>query len=305
MAIEKDRVELEQLFCKWLSMYRMIPMLRMLSLGTKYVDPLSRAAWLELRDVIDNSNLFEGDDPEVLKKMVKENKNWIKYAMQDFEYYTYVFRGLLEGVNTEEYDKFKELQEEREEVYLLRMQEQFDLLEWEPKCFELQQKYTCIMDIGCGTLPYINLFAESNSKNILTYYGVDKREIPPGPYMLGKSGMAAEIICCDLTQESERALLGEYKPTVLFFGESLHCFVKPLELLLQLVELLPTVQEILVLEFSDESWLGVGMDFHMRMHGGFGKIDLEYIKLFAGKLNAEVEVQRPSSQHNLYRIMLK
>ena len=220
--------------------------------------------------------------------------------MLDMAYYAFKHAGRLDTAEG------RMMERGRKARYHQRMQDQFETLEWEPECFDIPQESIRLLDVGCGLMPYRHLLADANAGRINRYFGLDKQGFENGPYMLSDSGMAALAIRADVDEVTDDAEWRDTKATVLFFAESLHCFEDPLTVLENMVVKLQTVKDILVLDVAEESCLGMGMDYHMRAHGCFGKIDLEHIKMFAKKLDAkDVGTQSPSSQHNLYRIMLK
>lgn len=292
---EKEFAKIENFFCELLTAYRWIPILYVLTCDE--IDPyLKRLAWKAL-----SGRLKMLDNPaaeNIIREAINRNENWIKYSLADMCYYATKLFGtsdvsLIEGI--------------RMKTYPGRMSEQEKHLCWNYDAFKLWDRTDeefRILDVGCGTFPYLDKFAQTNAGKVKQYIGIDKSDMAmfSGAHKTDKLGFDVifhKVNICGNSHKLEEII---ETPNVLFFGESFHCLCNPLNIVQRLLDRFPEVYKIAILEHQSDEQQGLfmGFNFHMRMHGGTCVVNEEYISSVAAVLGWRMFVRDASSQHKMF-----
>lgn len=304
--------------CSMMTAYRWIPLLACLA-NKKTSDDVRMIAWLDLVKLVEGSGMDRIKTQlykNGLRRFIKENAAWINYTMADFSYYAN--RCIPDdGVQ-------KSLEQYRMDLYHDRMQDQFDFLEWEREAFKETGFEGCgeleILDLGCGTFPYIELFRLSNTNGPMSslsrYTGVDKRKISSERLdelheNYSSDDMTVKFFISDAfndvpNQFDSKALdyLEAATPNILFLGESLHCVDTPKLILAKLIKLFPSIQRISILEPNLDSMIGLSQafPFHMKLHANGLFVNSKTLSCLATNLGFNVQVVKASSQHTMYHL---
>ncbi|MBW8002635.1 MAG: hypothetical protein FVQ80_11540 [Planctomycetes bacterium] len=314
MDIDKKRIESSM--CEMLTLYRLVPIMAYLvGKGAKSNDTIAKAGWQTLVSEFRSwfkSDLEQEHDAveEILKQFLADNKAWIQYVLMDMAFYANKISDSAGTTNA------KTLELMREDAYLERMREQQKFLSWDTNAFYMplvgcehetdpKRVLRTLLDIGCGYVPYADLFGKANPDRIATYYGIDKRYVKDSiDFASLQNTFDLRIIKADVTDPVSDDQWKDRRPSVLFFGESLHCFSGPLTWLNHFIKKMSSVKIVMILELDNKAELGCGFDFHMLMHSGTRTITAEDMSYFAMELSAELLTMRASSQHIMYKLVL-
>ncbi len=317
------RDDFETFACELLTSYRWVPLLATLA-NNETRDDLRMIAWLDAVKLIEELEMpphmtqqFENN----LRSFINKNKSWINYTMADFWWYAHNMLPLelpLESTIAKDWNDY------RMSLYHDRMQDQFDFLEWNREAFVEKNFEGCgaleILDLGCGTFPYIEMFRLSNINGPMSslsgYTGVDKRAVKPERWAEIKESYNDETLnvkffIADMFKDFPKncdAKVLEYfdavKPNVLFFGESLHCIPTPKLVLSKILSILPEIQRISILEPNLGTMRGLSQafPFHMKLHANGLFVNTKTLSCMATNLGFNVQAVKASSQHTMYHL---
>ena len=306
-----NKSTLEDFFCGLLTAYRMNGILG--ELMTDIPSPELDIAWSTMLEIYKETfNIKSCDIKEYqkilayLRYFVKTNKKWIEYVLADMHYYSTKHFTILEDLEKSNIEAYR-----LNRLYLAAMQERVNFLEWNTEAFKIFNKIVNIIDIGCGTCPFADLFYTNNS--IRKYTGIDKRDIRSHIIKINnEKKYNIEYINAEFNLPNAinllSSILKENESNVLFMGEFLHCVKEPLSLLLDIINstLQSRICKILILEPKQCSQIGMSFAFqyHMAKHAGiYTKIDKNFFKLLDDENKVIVtSVKDASSQHYMYSI---
>ncbi len=315
----------ETFVCGLMTSYRWIPLLATLA-SNETRDDLRMIAWLDAVKLIEELGMppymtqaFEND----LRSFINKNKNWINYTMADFWWYAHNMLPLelpLESTVGKDWNDY------RMSLYHDRMQDQFDFLEWNKEAFKEINFEGCgeleILDIGCGTMPYLELFRKANMPKdgppslISGYTGVDKRAIHQDRFDEIKENYPDDSLMVrfylsnmfkEFPVNCEKSFLTHIKavqPNVLFLGEALHCVDRPRHFLSALLRKLIKVKRISILEphLGTVKGLSQAFPFHMKLHANGLFVNCKTLSCMATNLGFNLHVVKASSQHTMYHL---
>lgn len=209
---------------------------------------------------------------EILKEFFTEEElvyllkiqNWLLYNIYDILHYFY---------KTSQKTIPEWVTRNRMYYYPKAMSEQVEILDWDNWIFQLKSNDCKILDIGCGLSPYKSLFAETNKNTNFTYIGVDKRSY------VEYDNKADSFIKSNVSCDNINNLLLSIKPNMVFFGNSIHCFEKPLELL-HIIIYNKFVEEIVIIEYTDSVINGKTFPYHLSIHTNTKFLSCDDLYLF-------------------------
>lgn len=266
---------------KLLTFYRAVP--AMYTILTSRPKEVERAKEDLVRGLKQLGYLIEPSDVD---SFLKPYKNWIIYTMSDFFFYT---------SNVMYEDRAKE-------SYLPRMDEEAKLVT-NTKPFALNICPTTIIDFGAGRAPYRWCFAAEN-KSPIKYIAVDKRypKICNLPHVKGVilTTIARDFTRCDSLLKG----LGDL-PVAIFMANFLHCLPDSREFFKYIMNVLPNIKVIKILEPTVGEALDFLFDYHMMKHSDghrFGPYNFLDIEDLLGK--AHVSRNKVGEYHEMYTIQL-
>jgi hypothetical protein len=176
--------------------------------------------------------------------------------------------------------------------YQRAMADQVTSLKWRTRTFKIHTNHTdvvTILDIGCGLKPFKQLFVKANKKGFLRYIGLDKSAL----HISEKIKVSADNIC---------AILDEYTPDTVFFGNSLHCLSDSTFVLTEILNR-PEVKDIIIVDYRSESIHGLTLSYHLSQHtDNWSNPSMEAIMRLAENSKRKVRILHPSSQHQMIKI---
>jgi len=309
--------EFETFVCELLTSYRWVPLLACLA-NLKTREDVRIIAWLDLVKLIkglgfsqEKEELYENN----IREFIHRNRSWINYTMADFLHYVNKLLPDNREIGGEVY---------RMSLYHDRMHDQFNFLQWNIDAFleagfggegELE-----MLDLGCGTMPYIELFRMANVEGppsrLSGYTGVDKRTVSErrleeilenyNSETLNVEFFISDVFD-DVPNRIEARVLDFFEsvqPNVLFFGESLHCMSTPKYTLSKLLKLLPKIERISVLEPNLDNMEGLSQafPFHMKLHANGLFVNSKTLSCMATNLGFNMRAVEASSQHTMYHL---
>lgn len=296
----------EKWICDTLSSYRMLYLLRdavnYKSLSLEDKRAVTSALMEEGRKICINQkgNGFTEDMFMLeLLRVLPDIEGWLEYSLLDNAFYLEKIFGNV---------KLHELDKNRMREYMHRMTQQHYLLNWNSFAFKLHSGNCVIYDFGVGEMPYLPQFYENiDTCKSLQYIGIDKvplyKKFFEWEYeiLLTNDALTIEIEKGDMRDFPPKDNLP--RPTILFFGESLHCVEKPEEVIRNLMcHYGSTVQKILILEpnLDDNRGVGKAFEYHMLKHCNGKVLNRTKTAKIANSLGMVFSVFYPSSQHTMY-----
>ena len=212
----------------------------------------------------------------------------IIYAMQDFRHYV----ELLRDVPT------------FEEAYWLSMDEEAKLItNNEP--FRIPLEAPDILDIGCGSAPYIDKF-NAMCDRPMHYTMVDKRkDIMKRDLITGVYYHFYPMTCRDYLEglkETESMREDEYN--VLFLANFLHCVEDVHGFFGSFIPAIPTLRFIKIIEIKPSSSMNLLFDYHMLVHCRGQAVDEEILSDIKTLYGKKMITQSLGEHHNMYTIVL-
>lgn len=179
--------------------------------------------------------------------------------------------------------------ENRMRHYHKAMEEQVKLLKWKTRKFRIHTnkvEATTLLDIGCGLMPFKQLFIKANAGACINYVGIDKCDLP-------------DVLNEKISDENIGTLLDLYKPETVFFGNSLHCFSCSPYLLSIILEQ-SEIQDIIIVDYRPNSMVGRTLSFHLKSHtSDWSNPSNQLFTNMAKNHHRKVHFSYPSSQHQM------
>ena len=220
--------------------------------------------------------------PEEVEPLLAPYKARITYAMQDFRHYV----ELLKDVPT------------FEDAYWPSMDEEAKLItNNEP--FRLPLKRPDILDIGCGSAPYVNKFKAMCGRHI-HYTMVDKRLT----VAKSQSGITYYQYAYDYAYFFKSSSIRYRAYNVLFLANFLHCVEDVHTFFKNYLPILPALRFIKIIEIKPDSPMNLLFGYHMLVHCRGQAIDCEILKDIAELYGRQMHVQSLGEHHNMYTIVL-
>ncbi len=296
---ENQGERFEQFMCGLLTAYRWVPLLA--SIMREQNQELRTGMWDQLvYKMCAEMNIRPGSTEcseleLMLRAFVTSNGDWIDYTLADMSRYAHKI--LLKGMEN------KQIELKRYDSYPGRMEQQQKFLRWNPEAFSIDDDGVSIIDIGCGSFPYYKLF-DNNNPTLDKYLGVDKRSMEEtlfnAPCTFDENRVFFHQL--DVVLGNKAVLKDLIIPDVLFMGEFIHCVIDPYLLILDLLNLFPSIHEIRILEVSldNQGGLGQAFEFHMQEHVAKHTFSAKRLPELASKLNMDMKTRAVSSQHVMY-----
>lgn len=289
----------EQFMCNLLTAYRWVPLLA--SIMREHNQEVRTGMWDQLvKKMCADMNVKVGSTTcseleLILRTFVTKNQDWIDYTLADMSRYAHKI--LLKGMEN------KQIELKRYENYPGRMAQQQKFLRWNNEAFVIDDSNASIIDIGCGSFPYYNLFRKNNN-HMDKYLGVDKRDMDDVLYNDPQKFNPNEVFFkrLDVVLGNKAVLKDLIIPDVLFMGEFIHCVIDPYSLLKDFLNMFPSIYEIRILEVALDNVGGLGQafEFHMQEHVAKHTFSARRLPELASKLNMSMKTREVSSQHVMY-----